>query len=301
MGQPARVELAAEDGDAALEPRRLGELLLVRTGVEPDGRAGEAPRFKHIGRGSVGRVERHLDPGLLPEPLERQHVVPVVPVAAVFVLDLDHEHRTAALDLEVPEDLAELQNVRLARGEIARVGATDLDVRRPQEPGRQPAEVPLGAGVGPGPDDDPQPDPPGGPDERSQIVPFGEVPLPGLGLEGVPEDVGPDRVEAGGLELDQPVGPVLPRDALVMDLAGHDPERLAVEEKVLVPQPEIPLLAGEAGGQGQDDQGGERLSEESHAALPSDRVIGARRFYHTIDFPPPADIIHGRVPPGRKT
>ena len=285
VGQPAGVELAAEDGDAALEPLRLGELLFVRSRIEPDGRSGQAPRFEHVRGRAVGREERHLDPGLVPEPFEGEQVVAVVAEAAVLVLDLDHQDGPAAMDLEVADDLSDLQDVGLAGGEVAGVGAAHLDVGRPQQPGRQTAEIPLGAGVRPGPDDDPEPQALGRPDESGQVVPAGEVPLARLGLEGVPEEVRPDRVQPGGFDLGQPVGPVLPGDALVVDLSGHDPERAAVEEEILLAEPEVVPLAGQPGGQDQDGQGGERFGEASHASLPNDRVIGAGRFYHNSRRP----------------
>jgi hypothetical protein len=293
VGQPAGVELAAEDGDAALEPLGLVEVLFVRSRIEADGRSRQAARFEHVRGRAVGRVERHLDPGLVPEPLEGEQVVAVVAETAVLVLDLDHQDGPAAVDLEVADDLADLQDVGLAGGEVARIGAAHLDVGRPQQPSGQPAEIPLGAGVRPGPDDDPEPQALGRPDEGGQVVPAGEVPLARLGLEGVPEDIGRDRVQPGGFDLGQPVGPVLPGDALVMDLAGHDPEGAAVEEKVLLAEPEVIPLAGQPGGQDQDGQGGDGLSDASHASLPNIRVIHARRFYHrpSGESSPPGNLL----------
>jgi hypothetical protein len=53
-----------------------------------------------------------------------------------------------------------------------------------------------------------------------------------------------------------------------MDLAGHDPEGLAVEEEILLPQPEIAALAGEAGTKRQDEETEECFLDDSHKVLP---------------------------------
>jgi hypothetical protein len=53
-----------------------------------------------------------------------------------------------------------------------------------------------------------------------------------------------------------------------MDLAGHDPEGLSVEEEILLPQPEIPALAGEAGTKRQDKETKECFPGDSHEVLP---------------------------------
>jgi hypothetical protein len=90
-----------------------------------------------------------------------------------------------------------------------------------------------------------------------QVVAAREVPSPGLGFEGVPEDIGPDRVEAGGPDLLEPVGPVFPGNALVVDLSGHDPEGPAVEQEIAVAQSEGPLLSRQPGSQDEDGQDGE--------------------------------------------
>jgi hypothetical protein len=53
-----------------------------------------------------------------------------------------------------------------------------------------------------------------------------------------------------------------------MDLAGHDPERLAVEEEILLPQSEITALAEEAGTKRQDEETEECFPGDSHKVLP---------------------------------
>jgi hypothetical protein len=62
-----------------------------------------------------------------------------------------------------------------------------------------------------------------------------------------------------------------------MDLAGHDPVGLAVEEKILLPQPEIAALAGESGTKRQDEETEECVPGDSHEVLPFQTFPEIRR------------------------
>jgi hypothetical protein len=62
-----------------------------------------------------------------------------------------------------------------------------------------------------------------------------------------------------------------------MDLAGHDPEGFAVEEEILLPQPEIAALAGEAGTKRQDEETKECFPGDSHKVLPFQTFPEIRR------------------------
>jgi hypothetical protein len=62
-----------------------------------------------------------------------------------------------------------------------------------------------------------------------------------------------------------------------MDLAGHDPEGLAVEEEILRPQPEVTALAGEAGTKRQGEETEECFSGDSHKVLPFQTFPEIRR------------------------
>jgi hypothetical protein len=57
-----------------------------------------------------------------------------------------------------------------------------------------------------------------------------------------------------------------------MDLAGHDPERPAVEKEIRPAEPEAPRLPGQRGRQGEEGEGGEGPGDRSHADLPNERV-----------------------------
>jgi hypothetical protein len=62
-----------------------------------------------------------------------------------------------------------------------------------------------------------------------------------------------------------------------MDLAGHDPVGLAVEEEILLPQPEISALAGESGTKRQDEETEECIPGDSHKVLPFRRFPEIRK------------------------
>jgi hypothetical protein len=62
-----------------------------------------------------------------------------------------------------------------------------------------------------------------------------------------------------------------------MDLAGHDPKGLAVEEEIVLPQPEITALTGEAGTKRQDEETEECFSGDSHKVLPFQTFPEIRR------------------------
>ena len=85
---PTRIDLAAENGDAASELFGLGEVGGVCPGVESDGGAGDRPGLKHVGGGAVGREERERDPGLLPSPFQGQEILPVVAVFGYIIVSI---------------------------------------------------------------------------------------------------------------------------------------------------------------------------------------------------------------------
>jgi hypothetical protein len=70
-----------------------------------------------------------------------------------------------------------------------------------------------------------------------------------------------------------------------VDLAGHDPEWLAVEEEIVLAEPEIADLPGEPGKDGKDDQGGDRPADSVHATLLDFLFHGTGGFYHRSGTP----------------
>ncbi len=236
--EPAGVELAAENGNVPPEPGGLREVLLLRPGVEPDGGARHRAGFEHVRRRAVGRIEGDLEARFYPDLLEPGHVAPVVAVAPVLVFELEHQDGTAPLNLEPADLVGETADVAGAGFEIPLVAAADLDVGNREEPGRQSAEVPFGAGVRARPDDDPEA---GGlrlADERGHIVPAGEVEAARLGFECVPENIRANGVEAHGARHEEPLPPVFPGDALEMQLPGDHLERPAVQDELRPPETE---------------------------------------------------------------
>jgi len=123
-------------------------------------------------------------------------------------------------------------DVPLARLEVERGRAAHPDVGDAEQPRRQAAEVPLGAGVRPGPEQHAQPGRAGLPDERGDVVAPRKIPLARLRLQRVPEDIGAHGVEAHRPGFEQPVAPVLPGDALEVQLARPDLERLPVQHEL---------------------------------------------------------------------
>ncbi len=231
--EPARVGLGREDGDARRHGAGQRPVLLVGAGVQADGRTLDVARLEHVGRGAVGREERDVDPVPHPHLLQTPDVGPVVAVAAVLVLDLQHQDRAAACDEQRPHHLRQLRDVPLGRVHVARVEAADPDVWVLKQVGRDASEVPLRADVRPGPQQHPHALFLRDADEAGDVVAGGgEVERARRRLVEVPEDVGGDRVAAHRLRHPDAVAPVLRRDARRVHLAGNDLEGLPVEQEV---------------------------------------------------------------------
>ena len=176
-----------------------------------------------------------LDPEL-PEPL---HVCPVVPVAAVFVLDLQHDDGPSACDEERPNHVRQARDVTFDRLHVPRIQAADLQLRIAKEVRWQPAKVPLSAHVRPRPEEHPHAFFLDGAHEARHVPVAGlEVESALLRLVVVPEEVGRDGVAAHRAGHPDAVPPVLGGNARGVKLARDDPERPAVEQESVLAQGE---------------------------------------------------------------
>lgn len=97
----------------------------------------------------------------------------------------------------------------------------------------QAAAVPLGADEGAGAEEDVQALCGGQAEEAGQVQEAVEDQGAGFGLVEVPGDVRLDRVEAHEAGLVESVGPLVGVDAEVVQGAGEDAERFAVEEEAV--------------------------------------------------------------------
>ena len=101
-----------------------------------------------------------------------------------------------------------------------------------EQPGGQPAVVPLGADVGTGPDDGVHPGLGDQAQETIEIQAPGKVELPWRRRVRVPREVGLDRVQAHPAGLVDPVGPEIRVHAEVVQCTRDQLDRLAVEQEV---------------------------------------------------------------------
>ena len=233
VGQPPRVGLGREDRDAGSDLSRQIPVRLLGARVEPDGGSFQVARLEHVGRGAVGGEERDVDPGAHPHLLQPAQVGPVVAVAAVLVLDLEHQDRTTVRHEQRADDRCQAVHVPLGGLHVARVEATDLEVGDAEQVGRDAAKVPLGAHVGPGAEEHPQALGLDEPEEPGEVTLAGrEVEHSLGGLVMVPEDVGGDGVAAHGLRHPDPVRPVLRGDPRGVQLTADHLERRAVQQEV---------------------------------------------------------------------
>ena len=277
VGEPAGVGLRGEDGDTRGDGARQRPVLFLGAGVQPDRRALHVPGLEHVGRGSVRGKEGDVNPVLHPHVLQPAHVRPVVAVAAVLVLDLQHHDRAAARDEQRPHHLRQLRDVPLGRGHVPRVQAANPDVRVAQQVGGDAAEIPLGADVGPGPQQHPHALFLRDLDEAGDVAVRGaEVEHALGGLVEVPEDVGGNRVAAHRLRHPDSVTPVLGRDAGRVHFPGDDLERLSVEQEILAAHRErVARALPRRAGRGRHQDHHRRENRESHKEEPSPITLSA--------------------------
>ena len=181
---------------------------------------------------SVTREKWHLEAGRAERVVNRAHVLLVVAVAAVLVLGLHHQDRSALRDLQRREHLADLGEIALRRLQVLGVSRPHPDAVPRQKPPWETALVPLGAGVGAGTENDPESfllrD---AAELRDVLVRRREVELALLLLVEVPEHIRADGVESACADHLQAMPPVLWRDAREVNLSAADDERLAVQQK----------------------------------------------------------------------
>ncbi len=161
-------------------------------------------------------------------------VLLVVPVGAVLVLNLEHDHWTALCDLPGHHQGQHRFHVGRNGGKVPGFAAADAHGGVGEQPRGQPAVVPLGANVGAGSDNRVHP----GIGHQVQEAPKVQ---PAVGKEGtrswrvlVPRHVGLDGVQSHQPGLVDPVGPQIGVHPEVVDGSGKDAERFIVQEKVLI-------------------------------------------------------------------
>ena len=190
-------------------------------------------RLEHVLRGAVAGEERDINAVLDPDVLESRHVAAVVAVTPVFILDLQHQHGSAARHQQRPHHCGEPRHVALGGGDVPRIHRSNPQVGVAQQVRRQSAKIPLGADIRAGAEEHPHPLVLRDADEARDVAVARREVEAALGLLVViPEDVRRDGVEAHRLRHLDAVPPVLRRNARRVHLAGADLERLAVEEEV---------------------------------------------------------------------
>ena len=274
--EPAGPVLGDEEGFAGLEGLEGVEAFFVAAGAEVDSGvdAGKSSGGEIVE--AVDGVEEGAGEACFEEDVAHVGHIKVgwigggVP-AAVLVFHLGHKDGAAAADLEVLNFLAKAEEPALGRdhegGVVGAEGGDHGGIL--EEPCGEAAELPLGAGVGAGAEEDVEAFFLGGADEGCEVVVAVEVVVARGGLVDVPEDVGGDGVEAHGACHFQACVPVLAGDAGVVELAGEDLERLAVEEELVAPDDEGVLRGGAGLG-----CGGER-SKKSQGSEGERRETGA--------------------------
>jgi hypothetical protein len=111
---------------------------------------GQSAVTQHLIGGLVDGGERHGDTRGPGEVDQRLEVVLVVTVGAVLVLDLHEDHGATPVDLAGHHGGQHGVEVVRYRGEVARLTAAHPDPFVVEQPGGQPAVVPLGADERPG-------------------------------------------------------------------------------------------------------------------------------------------------------
>lgn len=200
--EPPAPELRAHLGSVLLHLFERGETPRdIAAEVDGDERARGASARKHIGTGAVRREEEHLCTALLHDTFEGGEIGLVVAVAAVLVLHLHGDDRSALGALKVAHLLHHPRDVVAHMGEIDRVVASQAQIFVREQPCGEPARVPLRADVRTGTQDDVKPQLPRGLDVAADVQPPGEIELPFLRLVEIPAHIGLHGVEAAGFEL----------------------------------------------------------------------------------------------------
>lgn len=218
---------APEGGEVLLGPR--AEVARGKNGVVDEG-AGRETRLP----GTVGGEEGHGEAALRHEGRDRAEVPLVLGVRAVLVLHLEHEHVAAAVQLVGREARDELVVVGRDGPEEARVAAARAAVAV-HEPRGQASPLPLGADERRRANDGVEPLAGRRVEEGLDVAQAVEAEGALMGLVEVPRHVGLDGVEAQGLEVMQRVRPICRVHTEVVDGAGADLERLAVEQEAAPP------------------------------------------------------------------
>ena len=159
------------------------------------------------------------------------HINLVVAEAAVFVFHLQHNHIAAVRNL-TGHDMGEqrLQVARLPLDE-ARVAAAQPEVVIGQQVGGHTAELPFGADERAGAHDGVQTDVGGEVEEAADVEHARKIEFAGRFFMQIPGGVGLHGIEAAVLELFQPVAPLVGVGAEIVDGAGENRHRLAVQRK----------------------------------------------------------------------
>ena len=231
--KPAAPELHAHQRLDAVRGHDGEALLRLRAEVAGLEDALRAAAGEHVVLRAVGGEERHVDAALCHRVAQRGQVGLVVAVGAVFVLDLHHQHGAAVGHLQRNQARDQLVVVGEHVLHIGRIAAAQPHAVLLEQPGREAAELPFAADVGRRAEDDVEPNLLRQAHERGHVAPAAEVKLTPAALMEVPGNVGLHGVAAHGLELEEPVAPVLRHDAEIMDGAGDDLEPFSVEVEVV--------------------------------------------------------------------
>ena len=151
----------------------------------------------------------------------------------VFVLHLQHQHRTAVVRHQ-------RGNVRCNRADVAAhcrhvvdvILVTHTDIRLAQQVRRQPTVIPFATNIRAGPQVDPDALALTQADEADEIPVAGmQVEFTRLALQVVPHQINGDRVEAHRLRHADAMQPVLGRDPCRVHLAAADLQWLAIQHE----------------------------------------------------------------------
>ncbi len=233
--EPAVPELRAHQRAGRLVPAQ-GVEALGRAGAERPGpvQLGDAAVLEHVVGRLVDRRQGHRDADPPVDGDELAQVRLVGAVRAVLVLDLHQDDRAAAIDLSRHQDWRELLEVGGDGRHVARLVLAHPGDAVAEQPRRQAAVGPLRADVRSGPHDRVHALRGHGVEERREVEVAREVELVLPGRVRVPGDVRLDGVQTHLTGLADPVRPEIWMDAEVVDRAGQDPERLAVQQEVVL-------------------------------------------------------------------
>src|SRR6185437_13820052 len=98
--KPAWIGLAAEDRHIRVMPGGYGKIVIAGTTIEPDRATIQTSRIEHEIGGTVGGIER--DGYSMPAPQATQigQIALVIAITAVFIFQLHHQDRAAAIALQ---------------------------------------------------------------------------------------------------------------------------------------------------------------------------------------------------------